>query len=106
MKLVWKIVFRSILEIFYTIPFWHLPYRNFRSISYHALSAPSKETHSALLRQVLSIISSCLMFLWFGYQTDFGKTEVAKNGLQVTERQAVLKLQGERVPPTERKRPG
>ena len=38
------------------------------------------------------------MFLWFGYQTDFGKTEVAKNGLQVTERQAVLKLQGERVP--------
>ena len=32
---VWKIVFHFILEIFHSIPFWHLPYRNFHSISFH-----------------------------------------------------------------------
>ena len=38
---VWKIVFHFILEIFHSIPFWHLPYRYFRSIPFsipfHAL---------------------------------------------------------------------
>ena len=42
---VWKIVFHSILEIFHSIPFWHLPYSPpkfpfhsiFHSIPYHAL---------------------------------------------------------------------
>ena len=36
---VWKIVFHSILEIFHSIPFWHLPYCipkfPFRSIPFH-----------------------------------------------------------------------
>ena len=32
---VWKIVFHFILEIFHSIPFWHIPYRNFRSIPFH-----------------------------------------------------------------------
>ena len=43
---VWKIVFHSILEIFHSIPFWHLPYSIPKfpfhsilfSIPYHALS--------------------------------------------------------------------
>ena len=38
---VWKIVFHSILEIFHSIPFWHLPYSipkfPFHFIPYHAL---------------------------------------------------------------------
>ena len=42
---VWKIAFHSILEIFHSIPFWHLPYSLpkfpfhsiFHSIPYHAL---------------------------------------------------------------------
>ena len=38
---VWKIVFYSILEIFHSIQFWHLPYSipkfPFHSIPYHAL---------------------------------------------------------------------
>ena len=42
---IWKIVFHFILEVFHSIPFWHLPYRNFRSfpfsISYHALVVDS-----------------------------------------------------------------
>ena len=49
---VWKIVFHSILEIFHSIPFWHLPYSipkfPFHSIPYHALLAEA----SFLLRSL------------------------------------------------------
>ena len=38
---VWKIVFHSILEIFHSIPFWHLPYSipkfPFHSIPFHTM---------------------------------------------------------------------
>ena len=40
MELEWKIVFNFILEIFHSIPFWHLPYSipkfPFHSNTYHA----------------------------------------------------------------------
>ena len=45
---IWKIVFHFILEIFHSIPFWHLhiPYRNFCSISFyfpfHSIPCPQE----------------------------------------------------------------
>ena len=52
---VWKIVFHSILEIFHSIPFWHLPYSipkfPFHSIPYHALLAVINDA-SFLLRSL------------------------------------------------------
>ena len=35
---VWKIVFHSILEIFHSIPFWHLPY-SIPKFSIHSISS-------------------------------------------------------------------
>ena len=36
---VWTIVFHFILEIFHSIPFWHLPYQNFHSL-FHSIPCP------------------------------------------------------------------
>ena len=39
MELVWKIVFHSILEIFHSIPFWHLPY-SIPKFPFHSIPCP------------------------------------------------------------------
>ena len=51
---VWKIVFHSILKIFHSIPFWHLPY-SIPKFPYHSIS------YQAL------VVDSILLLLWLDF---------------------------------------
>ena len=59
---VWKIVFHSILEIFHSVPFWHLPYSipkfRFHFIPYHALTRVATETLKSNSRTFQDFFSS------------------------------------------------
>ena len=58
---VWKIVFHSILEIFHSIPFWHLPYSipkfPFHSI-FHSISCPALENQNEALTRLAEALSN------------------------------------------------
>ena len=64
---VWKIVFHSILEIFHSIPFWHLPY-SIPKFPFHSIPCPAKKCKLGCVMSKLvclkCIIDGGLRRLW------------------------------------------
>ena len=64
---VWKIVFHSILEIFHSIPFWHLPY-SILKFPFHSIPCPADEC--------CDVISFYCLILLFAFSASVNCTHV------------------------------